>query len=52
MPTAEEIGTRYSLGYYPTNKARDGDYRNIRVQVRGVGDARVRARDGYRAPKG
>ncbi|MFL6283497.1 MAG: VWA domain-containing protein [Pyrinomonadaceae bacterium] len=49
---AEEIGTQYSLGYYPTNKARDGAYRNIRVQARGVGDARVRAREGYRAPKG
>jgi VWFA-related protein len=49
---AEEIGTQYSLGYYPTNKARDGAYRNIRVQARGVGDVRVRAREGYRAPKG
>lgn len=49
---AEEIGTQYSLGYYPTNKARDGAYHNIRVEVRGAGDARVRAREGYRAPKG
>jgi Ca-activated chloride channel family protein len=49
---AEDIGTQYSLGYYPTNKARDGSFRNIRVTVRGVRDAQVRARDGYRAPKG
>jgi VWFA-related protein len=49
---AKEIGTQYSLGYYPTNKSRDGGFRTIRVQVRGVGDARVRAREGYQAPKG
>jgi Ca-activated chloride channel homolog len=47
---AEEIGTQYSLGYYSTNKARDGAYRAIRVQVRGVRDAEVRAREGYQAP--
>jgi len=44
---AQEIGTQYSLGYYPTNKARDGRFRTIRVQVRGVKDAQVRAREGY-----
>lgn len=44
---AQEIGTQYSLGYYPTNKSRDGRFRTIRVQVRGVKDAQVRARSGY-----
>jgi VWFA-related protein len=50
---AHEIGTQYSLGYYPTNKTRDGHFRSIRVEVRGVtGDgAQVRAREGYYAPK-
>lgn len=48
---AAEIGTQYSLGYYPTNKARDGRFRTIRVEVRGVKDARVRAREGYQAPR-
>jgi VWFA-related protein len=48
---ANEIGTQYSLGYYPSNKARDGQYRKITVQVRGLKDATVRARDGYYAPK-
>src|ERR1043165_7913664 len=48
---ANEIGTQYSLGYYPSNKARDGQYRQIKVEVRGVKDATVRARDGYYAPK-
>jgi VWFA-related protein len=49
---AEEIGTQYSLGYYSSNTARDGSFRTIRVQVRGVKDAQVKAREGYQAPKG
>jgi VWFA-related protein len=49
---ATEIGTQYSLGYYPTNKARDGRFRTIRVEVRGVVEKpQVRAREGYYAPK-
>jgi VWFA-related protein len=50
---ATEIGTQYSLGYYPTNKTRDGKFRTIRVEVRGLQDKpKVRAREGYYAPKG
>ena len=48
---ANEIGTQYSLGYYPANKARDGSFRQIKVETRGLKDATVRARDGYFAPK-
>jgi Ca-activated chloride channel family protein len=49
---ATEIGTQYSLGYYPANKARDGSFRAIRVAVKGVpAQAQVRAREGYYAPK-
>lgn len=48
---ANEIGTQYSLGYYPSNKTRDGRFRQIKVEVRGVKDASVRAREGYYAPK-
>lgn len=48
---ANEIGTQYSLGYYPANKARDGHFRQIKVELRGVKDASVRARAGYYAPK-
>lgn len=48
---AAEIGTQYSLGYYPTNKTRDGRFREIRVQVKGIKDAQVRAREGYQAPR-
>src|SRR5213079_1999934 len=32
---ANEIGTQYSLGYYPANKTRDGQFRKITVQLRG-----------------
>ncbi len=50
---ANEIGTQYSLGYYPTNKTRDGKFRAIRVELRGVKEkTMVRAREGYVAPKG
>jgi VWFA-related protein len=50
---ATEIGTQYSLGYYPSDKARDGKFRTIRVEVRGAPEkAQVRAREGYVAPKG
>src|SRR5229473_2082434 len=48
---ANEIGTQYSLGYYPSNKARDGRFRQIKVEMRGVKDTSVRAREGYFAPK-
>ncbi len=48
---ANEIGTQYSLGYYPSNKTRDGRFRQIKVGMRGVKDASVRAREGYFAPK-
>ena len=51
---ANEIGTQYSLGYYPSNKTRDGRFRAIRVEVKGAATngAQVRAREGYYAPKG
>jgi Ca-activated chloride channel family protein len=48
---ASDIGKQYSLGYYSTNKARDGGFRQIRVEVRGLPGAQVVAREGYQAPK-
>jgi VWFA-related protein len=49
---AADIGTLYSLGYYPTNKVRDGKFRAIHLEVRGLKDKpQVRARDGYYAQK-
>jgi len=49
---AAEIGTQYSLGYYPTNKTHDGRFRSIKVEIRGTTQqTQVRAREGYYAPK-
>ena len=45
---AEELRTQYSLGYYPTNTARDGKYRKIRVRTTRK-DVALRTRPGYRA---
>jgi VWFA-related protein len=49
---AEEIGTKYSLGYYSANEKRDGTYRKIKVEVKGLPPGtQIRAREGYTAPK-
>ncbi len=49
---ADEIGTKYSLGYYPSNDKRDGTYRKINVELKNVpAGAQVLAREGYTAPK-
>jgi VWFA-related protein len=45
---ADELGTQYSLGYYPTNAARDGKYRKVRVRTTRK-DVALRTRPGYRA---
>ena len=48
---AQEIGTKYSLGYYPANEKRDGSYRKIKVELKGVPvGSTIRAREGYTAP--
>lgn len=48
---AAELRTQYAVGYYPTNKMRDGQYRKIKVSTSRKNVA-VRARPGYRAPSG
>jgi Ca-activated chloride channel family protein len=45
---AEELRHQYALSYYPTNAARDGSFRRIRVRVSRA-NLVVRAREGYRA---
>lgn len=45
---ADELRHQYVLGYYPSNRARDGSYRRIRVTVDRPG-VKIRARSGYRA---
>lgn len=48
---ADAIGTRYSFVYYSANERRDGAYRKIKVELKGITEgASVRARGGYYAP--
>ncbi len=48
---ARQIGTKYSLGYYSSNDKRDGTYRKIKVELKGVpAGVSARAREGYTAP--
>ena len=46
---ARDIRHQYTIGYVPSNPARDGAYRAIRVVARGKGHDRlsVRTRTGY-----
>lgn len=48
---AAELRTQYAIGYYPTNKDRNGTYRKIKVSSSRKG-VKLRARPGYRAPLG
>lgn len=48
---AAELRTQYAIGYYPTNKARNGEYRKIKVTSTRKSVV-LRARPGYRAPSG
>jgi VWFA-related protein len=48
---AAELQTQYIIGYYPTNKTHDGEYRNIDVTT-SHSQVVIRARPGYRAPSG
>jgi len=48
---ADEIGTKYSLGYYSANEKHDGTYRKIKVVLKNVpAGTQIRAREGYTAP--
>jgi Ca-activated chloride channel homolog len=51
---AREIRNQYTLGYYPTNPAKDGTFRTVQVQMlspHGRGKLSVRTRTGYYAQK-
>jgi Ca-activated chloride channel family protein len=49
---AENIRRGYSIGYVPTNTARDGGWRSVKVMVRAPGKRlSARCRDGYTAPR-
>jgi VWFA-related protein len=47
---SEELRSQYTLGYYPTNNAKDGKFRKIKVDMTNH-DLKVLARKGYYAPK-
>jgi VWFA-related protein len=46
---AEELRSQYVIGYYPTNTARDGTFRKIKLETTPE-SYRVLTRDGYYAP--
>jgi VWFA-related protein len=48
---SEELRSQYTVGYYPTNSARDGKFRKIKVDLANH-DLKVLARKGYYAPRG
>jgi len=48
---AEELRDQYTLSYYPSNAARDGKFRKIKVETIDK-ELKVLARRGYYAPKG
>lgn len=48
---ADEIGTKYTIGYYSSNDKRDGTYRKIKVEGKGLpAGTLIRTREGYTAP--
>ncbi|MBO0721744.1 MAG: VWA domain-containing protein [Blastocatellia bacterium] len=46
-----ELQAQYLLGYYSSNERTDGAFRKIAVKVPKRAELRIRARDGYYAPK-
>ncbi len=51
---AREIRNQYTIGYYPTDTAKDGSFRQVALKVfppGGRGKLLVRTRTGYYAPK-
>ncbi|MBZ5699807.1 MAG: VWA domain-containing protein [Acidobacteriia bacterium] len=47
---SEELRSQYTIGYVPTNKAHDGAYRKIKVEMKNK-DYSALARRGYYAPR-
>lgn len=46
-----ELQAQYLLGYYSTNETNDGKFRRIKVKPTKNSELRIRARNGYFAPK-
>ncbi|HEV2297593.1 MAG TPA: VWA domain-containing protein [Candidatus Acidoferrales bacterium] len=50
---AQDIREQYTIGYYPTNTAKDGTFRLVKIElasVKGHGKLSIRTRPGYYAP--
>jgi VWFA-related protein len=47
---SQELRSQYTLGYYPTNAARDGKFRKLKVETTDH-ELKVLTRKGYYAPK-
>lgn len=47
---SDELRSQYTLGYYPTNTAKDGRFRKVRVETTNK-DFKILTRKGYYAPK-
>lgn len=47
---SEELRSQYTVGYYPTNTAKDGRFRKVKVEVPNK-DFKILTRKGYYAPK-
>jgi VWFA-related protein len=45
-----DVNSRYVIGYYPTNKSRDGSRRSVLLQVRDHPEYKVTGRKAYYAP--
>jgi VWFA-related protein len=46
-----DLNQRYIIGYYPTNKNRDGKRRRIKIEVKGHPDYVITSRKSYYAPE-
>jgi hypothetical protein len=44
-----DINNRYIIGYYPTNKERDGKLRKVHIEVRNHPEYKVHGRESYYA---
>ena len=54
VQVAHDIRNQYTLGYYPTNTAKDGTFRSVKVDLippKGRGKLTVRTRTGYYAQR-
>ncbi|MGH9683610.1 MAG: VWA domain-containing protein [Candidatus Acidiferrales bacterium] len=54
VQVAHDIRNQYTIGYYPTNPAKDGTFRTVKIDLippKGAGKLTVRTRSGYYARK-